>query len=129
MRLQYRIGIVMAGIIAAAFMAPLPDAPSIAAAPKPDIVHGFSACDMAHKFVKDRLKAPATAEFPACFTLTGGGTKFASPRKGGIDTVFTVVSHVDAQNGFGAKLRNNFVAEVRYTGDERWQLVNLTFDH
>lgn len=66
----------------------------------------YAACDVAHKFVKNQLKAPSTASFQSCFdsVATSSG-----------DT-WTVTGYVDAQNGFGAKLRNTFVVVETYHG-------------
>jgi hypothetical protein len=74
------------------------------------------ASDMSEHFVRDRLKAPATAEFPRRpygVTWVGGCT-------------FKVNSYVDAQNGFGAKLRNKYFAELEYLPTEdKWRLKSL----
>ena len=75
----------------------------------------FFACE---DFVKDRLKAPSTADFPNAFSddvnITG-----VNP--------FTVRSHVDAENGFGAKLRMGFTCTVHEDGEDI-VLDNLTLD-
>jgi hypothetical protein len=65
------------------------------------------------EFVRDRLRAPSTAEF-SDVSSTGG------------ENTFTVRGQVDAENAFGAPLRNRFTCEVRYDpDDESWNLVNL----
>jgi hypothetical protein len=71
---------------------------------------------MAKQFIKDRLKSPATADF---------GDQYSS------DTVtrvgkdeFTVKGWVDAQNGFGAKVRTDFTLRLKHTGGDRWRLVD-----
>lgn len=67
----------------------------------------------AERFVKERLKAPATA-------------KFASITDSFILRVecgrWSVKSYVDAQNCFGALIRTHYIAVVRTSGDERWTL-------
>ena len=73
---------------------------------------------MAEHFVEQRLKSPSTAKFgpyrEMVITPTGG------------DCEFTVSSYVDAQNSFGAMMRNSFTAVVRYMPDtNKWQLVSL----
>jgi len=57
--------------------------------------------------VKQRLRAPSTAEFPSFY--------FQIYRDG--DT-FTVRSHVDAQNSFGAKLRKQYICTLKYKGGD-----------
>lgn len=66
-------------------------------------------------FVLQNLKAPATADFHA------GG--FQNPQEHvralGKDS-YRVSGYVDAQNSFGAQIRNHFVCEVRNIGGENW---------
>lgn len=71
-------------------------------------------------FVEDRLKSPASAEFP---TLDFQ----AFPR--GQDT-YAIRSYVDSQNSFGAKIRTDFFCEVEWNGKdhssrESWKLRQL----
>ena len=83
----------------------------------------------AQKFVSDRLKAPATADLQSCREAK------VAPRiesdKGGCYSVF---SHVDSQNSFGAKIRTTYLAVVQYAGYDNtrrnydWNLINLTMD-
>jgi len=58
-------------------------------------------------FVKQQLKAPATAKFPNPYT-PGTHVMHALP-----NGVFQISSHVDAQNSFGALIRNTWDCEVR----------------
>jgi hypothetical protein len=71
------------------------------------------------QFVRDRLKAPTTADFPRGVygvTWAGGCT-------------FKVASYVDAQNGFGAKLRTKYFAELEYLpAEDKWRLKTLHMD-
>jgi len=71
---------------------------------------------MCDHFIKDRLKAPSSADFSGIFstTITGSGDDY------------TVVGTVDAENSFGAKLRSNYTCEVHDSGDDQWSLVSLT---
>ena len=75
---------------------------------------------MCQEFVKRRLQAPATAEFP-------------NPYRDGTMTVpldsltFRVTSYVDAENAFSAKLRRRFSCTVRKAEGDNWELVALTF--
>jgi hypothetical protein len=73
------------------------------------------ACYMAQKFVKDQLKAPATAHFASdCQATQAAGT-------------WTVSAYVDAQNGFGALLRNDYSVNMSYSPTtDRWTLVSLS---
>jgi len=71
------------------------------------------------EFVKDRLKAPATATFPyvhppeTTITTLGSGA-------------YRVSSYVDAQNGFGAKIRTSYTCEVqKIQAGDRWKLRHL----
>lgn len=61
--------------------------------------------------VEDRLRAPSSAEF-SNLAHTGSGDRF------------TVTGVVDAQNAFGAMVRNTFTCEVRLDGDQ-WRLVRM----
>ena len=87
------------------------------------------ACYMAQKFVSDRIKAPATADFELC-----SDAKVAPKVDSDVGTCYTVVSYVDSQNSFGAKIRTNYAAEVRYDGydparrEYDWQLISLTME-
>lgn len=70
----------------------------------------------ARDFVRQRLKAPRTAEFPSVWNVhfTDMG-----------DRKWRVVSYVDAQNAFGAEVRTYYDAVVRYVGKDRWELISL----
>ena len=81
----------------------------------------------AQEFVKQALKSPSTAEFP----LTAS-TQEVEPNR------FISQGYVDAQNGFGAMIRNQFVVTLRYTGSEsyealrnsaNWKLEELILDN
>lgn len=70
---------------------------------------------MCQQFVTDRLKAPGTADFPwGDRTVTRSGK------------TFTVVSYVDSQNAFGAKLRTHYTCKVTNTVADKWTLEDLT---
>ena len=77
----------------------------------------FGACQ---NFVSNRLKSPSSAHFAHVWnsTITADGTG---------DGSYTVVSHVDAQNGFGATLRTSFVCQVRPYG-AGWELKSLDIE-
>lgn len=69
-------------------------------------------------FVKEKLKAPATADFP------WSDPSFVTPLG---NNRYQVVSYVDAQNSFGAKIRTNFSCIVR-EGSGTWHLENMRID-
>lgn len=70
---------------------------------------------MCEKFVRDRLKAPSTAKFAG----------YASSRIRQAGLRYTVSSHVDAENGFGANIRTTFTCVVQPTTGGKWDLVSL----
>src|SRR6266853_3484931 len=76
---------------------------------------------MAQQFIKDRLKSPGTADF-------GGVFNYQDPESVVTDLgggKFRVRAWVDAQNSFGGKIRNQFVCELKFVGNDKWQLTNL----
>jgi len=75
---------------------------------------------MMEDFVKRRLKAPATADFPGVWEREGHVRYLGNQR-------YRIISWVDAQNSFGAKIRTYFVGEVRQASKDEWQLVSLRF--
>lgn len=70
---------------------------------------------MAKEFVTERLKAPSTAKFPYY------GDFAASKTPGGS---WQVMGYVDAQNSYGAMLRQQFLCTLKKTGD-KWFLTDL----
>ena len=62
----------------------------------------FDALYASRKCVREDLKAPSTADFGRS---TDGTRKINS-------TTFLVVSHVDAENNFGAKLRRYYSCKI-----------------
>ena len=69
--------------------------------------------------VKNRLRAPKTAEFAGSWLTK---TEFVKDLGGG---KFEMRSYVDAQNGFGAMVRNNFVCEIHFTSRDANRIVKL----
>ena len=64
----------------------------------------------AQDFVRDRLKAPSTAEFPSDGSAAHMG-----------NCKFLASGNVDAENGFGAKIRSTYVVELKYEPkDDKW---------
>lgn len=78
----------------------------------------FTAWAMHSLFVKKALKAPSTADF--------------APRsESSVETISTntykITSYVDAQNSFGAKIRNHYEITLKDNGPDKWQLIDLKF--
>lgn len=78
------------------------------------------AWQMTQDFVEKRLSSPSTAEFPWSsdpdVDITQNGT------------TYNVQGYVDSENGFGAQIRTNFEAELRYDGGGTWSLISLEFE-
>lgn len=71
--------------------------------------------------VKNKLKAPSTAEFPIY------NESFVEQ----VDkTHYKVNCYVDAENGFGAKIRNNYTCDIEYEyeDDSDYYIKNLEID-
>lgn len=69
--------------------------------------------------VKQRLKAPKTAEFP--------GSSYDAVQKSGRGR-FLYRSYVDSENSFGAMLRTRFICEVEDDGKGKPRLVRFAFE-
>lgn len=77
------------------------------------------ACFMSQKFVSEELKAPSSARFPDWTEQNCQATSNGD--------LWTVVSFVDAQNGFGATVRSDYVVKMRYNNvADSWTLTNLS---
>ena len=72
----------------------------------------FDAIVVAEKIVKDNLKSPSTAKFcgNSDYTVTCSGN------------TWTVKGYVDAQNSFGATLRNNFTVKFTFISSDRYTI-------
>lgn len=78
----------------------------------------FHACET---YVKNRLKAPATAQFRDPVDNDGDiGWDHH-------DTTWTITSTVDSENSFGATLRTAFTCTITDQGDS-WHLNRLTLN-
>jgi hypothetical protein len=74
----------------------------------------------AREFVKNHLKVPSTARFPSIRDDNVFISRFA-------DT-WTVTGYVDAENSFGAAIRNYYECQLQYDEDEKaWYLKDLEF--
>ncbi len=63
----------------------------------------------AQHFIKDKLIAPATASFPMMNPEANEVSRITLPNG---HCAFRVSSYVDAENGFGAKIRTKYDATV-----------------
>lgn len=71
--------------------------------------------------VSERLKSPSTADFPF---LDRDAWRFS-------DQTYVIKSYVDAQNSFGAMMRNNWYCKIQFVaGDDldinNWRLLNIS---
>ena len=84
----------------------------------------FGAYLTSQKFVKDRLKSPSTAKFcdfdEAVVSTTGEDNRTDPGRDS-----YTVRGWVDAQNSFGAVLRNRFICKLHKAGDT-WYMDDIS---
>lgn len=77
------------------------------------------ACVMAQTFVEGRLKAPSTARFASC--------RPPDTRISHSGSSWVVTSWVDADNSFGAKIRNNYTVQMSYSpAGQMWTPVDVT---
>lgn len=74
---------------------------------------------MMQDFVRDRLKAPATAEFP--WDGVSATTKVE-------DRKYRIRSYVDSQNSFGALIRTTYVGELEQVDRTKWKLISLELE-
>jgi hypothetical protein len=75
---------------------------------------------MAKQFIRERLKAPGSAEFPSQVWNEGEvhKTKLANGS-------YRVSAWVEAQNSFGAKLRSNWTCELKRESADSWQVTGF----
>lgn len=78
----------------------------------------YDALAIAKKVVKEKLKSPATAVFcdsSECTISCVGNT-------------WTISGYVDAQNSFGATLRNNFKVKITFSSSNKYTVdfCNIT---
>lgn len=68
--------------------------------------------------VKQSLKAPKSADFPLVSDVKVGPD----------EQTYTVISYVDAENGFGATLRSHYVCKLEYNGGgvDGWTIRDFT---
>jgi len=86
----------------------------------PKVEHSkIAAYAMAQEFVDKQLKAPSTSKYPVY------SEKFVKDLGEGR---YTVTTYVDAQNSFGAMIRNNFTCTLLYVGNDKWQLEDINIE-
>lgn len=78
------------------------------------------AWQITQKFVKEKIKSPSTAVFPKYYDIESSILKE--------NRTYTITTYVDAENSFGANLRQNFEAVVKYDGNNNWILMKLVFE-
>ena len=74
---------------------------------------------IAQDFIKQELKSPTSAEFhtkPEWYTVTK-------------DSIYKVISTVDADNSYGAKLRSRYMVILKYTGGDPYSPKNWYARH
>lgn len=84
--------------------------------PRPDKEDGTMAEVMCEEFVKDQLKAPATAEF-----------SHQQHRETG-EQRWDVTGTVDSENSFGALIRGSYRCDIRYLGKDQWRAKHVEVD-
>jgi len=73
---------------------------------------------MSQTFVKKELVSPSSAKFPW----------FDKSMVTQVDEdTWIINSYVDSQNKFGAMLRTNYIAKIKYLGNDKWGLLDLAF--
>ncbi len=74
---------------------------------------------MMEDFVTRRLKSPTSARFPGISERQRHVTALGNGK-------YRIESWVDAQNAFGAQIRNRFVGEILQVDEDQWRLISLS---
>ncbi|MGH6979035.1 MAG: hypothetical protein ACRED4_07070 [Brevundimonas sp.] len=74
------------------------------------------------QFVRDKLRAPATAQFPTNSRDPGVSLALTGPCR------WTISGHVDAQNAFGAMIRSTYTLVTTVEDDGTYRLESLWID-
>lgn len=94
--------------------APSDDKPSSTSTSRaPDVGDEIGAQVVCRQFVERRLKAPSTADYSGEAQRHVGGP------------VWIAVGDVDAENSFGAPMRNRFMCKLRHVTGDRYRLVSF----
>lgn len=86
---------------------------ALAACSTSDEPSTYEATKQCERFLEDRLKSPATADFD--LTTTGG------------PATFTASGTVDSENGFGAMVRSDVTCKITLSGDT-WNLDDWSIE-
>lgn len=79
----------------------------------------YYAGSRAQELVRERLKAPSTAEFSS-------PSQISSSLDGSGDCIYEVRSNVDAQNSFGAQIRGDYYVKLKWKmGVDEWYLLDI----
>ncbi|UCE27102.1 MAG: hypothetical protein JSW52_12265 [Candidatus Coatesbacteria bacterium] len=76
---------------------------------------------MSEEFVKGKLEAHETAEFPPWHSVDITSTELGENR-------YEVISYFDIENAHGDTVRTHYVAVLKYEGNDRWTLESLDFN-
>ena len=71
--------------------------------------------------VKDVLKSPSSAVFPEYY-------EYEYRRNKDEPDVYYILGYVDAENSFGAQLRNDFVVKCRYVSLEDFEVLGVELE-
>jgi hypothetical protein len=82
--------------------------------PAPRQLGEFDACLFAKRIVEAQLVAPSTAKFSTCRPGTDTARYFDTAGEG--SNIIRVTGTVDAQNPFGAMIRNSFTVDLVNNG-------------
>jgi len=125
MKKKIMVVLVGSALFAAAFLYIAGDGQSPSISPERGASENLEIMAFVHakEFVKLALKSPSSADFSL---LDFGSAHLGNNR-------FQVASYVDAENEFGAKVRSNWAATLRYLGGdeagiENWELEKLVID-
>lgn len=115
--------VAISGIAVWHFVGKLLTSPTPTAQSKPKDMN-TAAYVQAQALLSKYLKAPSTAKYPTDFTI-------ASAKDNPND--FRVKGYVDSQNGFGAQIRSDWQADLKFTGGDEsdahnWQPKQLILD-
>lgn len=84
----------------------------------------ISAKMMCQKFVAKSLKAPATARFSSMSETAAIPSNEAKFKH--LPNAWDSAGYVDAQNSFGAMLRQEYFCTMQRTGPDKWRLLDLS---
>jgi len=99
-------------------------APLAACSSTPPCEQDTTAFVMSQEFVKRQLRSPSTADFPL---INASGVSVSRFTNDDGRCAFTVRGYVDAQNGFGATVRQNYTVMLAPDSNGTdWSLLGIT---